>query len=448
MGIEKTLILSIAATILVAFTIVNFRKTLYAWILLGGVVGVPVLVVRESRLMFSELLIALLLSLWLLERKLNLGLISLPNLRGNKTNIEKSMWTMIIAFTLSTIFNILFQDPAVGGEHTFVLAKLMALFLYVASVMSALLISDTITSLIEIRRLCILMIILGLFVCVAQLQGRHGFLGLFPGHVAWPWMSVTLLFSFALAYFLFDKRFSKKLQAIIIFTLIAGHIFYSFFTGTATYKAPILVSLVIITVIFYHRYGKAALIFVSIAGILFLTTSSLLTLYVAQERQEGSLTRFDIWRHSLSITAEQPLFGIGPYNYYDYSIYVAAKKSRRDPRYALGVITSPHNQYVQILTETGLLGTGVFLWFLFELCKLIKSLISCSFDSKTNILLSALTAIILSRLAVGLVGDYLIPQYHNGGLQTFCSTIYFWISLGVLISLRRISITENQSLQN
>ena len=60
-----------------------------------------------------------------------------------------------------------------------------------------------------------------------------------------------------------------------------------------------------------------------------------------------------------------------------------------------------------------------------------------------GIFASAISAILVSRLTIGLIGDYLLVQYHNGGLQGFCSTVYFWICLGVLIGLQKILVLEN-----
>ena len=105
---------------------------------------------------------------------------------------------------------------------------------------------------------------------------------------------------------------------------------------------------------------------------------------------------------------------------------------------------SPHGQYVQLLVETGLLGALTFLWFLFELFKLLRYFLKNQKDFRVNIVASAISAILISRLAAGILGDYIIPQYHNGGLQSFCSTIYFWIGVGILIGLKRVLLFEQQ----
>lgn len=185
----------------------------------------------------------------------------------------------------------------------------------------------------------------------------------------------------------------------------------------------------------------------AITAVIFAVTLSIFNFYVKQEKQEGSLgasngARVAIWQHSFAIFLEQPIFGVGPYNYYDYSLYVASKRNNGDQQ--KGVMTSPHGQYVQLLVETGIIGVAAFLWFIIELFKLIKYFLTDKKDFRINIIASALSAILISRLAAGILGDYIIPQYHNGGLQSFCSTIYFWVAVGILVGLKRVHLLEQK----
>ncbi len=457
MDIKQLLVIASSGTAVLAFATISFRKALFTWILLAGVIGIPILVVRQSHLMFSELLLAPLLFLWFMKKKLGLGFIKLSELSRTKTNIENSMWAMIGAFTISTVFNLILKDPSVGGTHMFVMGKLMALFLYIAPVMAALVVADSIDSFDDVRRICFLLITLGIFTFIAvrpvnQLLPEEvkDLLRGFQGDVGWPWMSVTILFSFSLAYLVFHPKITKKVQNVFVSFVIGLNLITVYLSGAATYKAIILANCVLVLTILYFRSRVMAFSIFCITIITFLATFHIYTYYVEQERQEGTWGRRGsarpvVWQHSLVIFAERPIFGVGPYNYYDYSLYVASKRTDRNRNW--GVMTSPHGQYVQILVETGAIGALAFSWFMIELFRLLKYFMKLNSDYRINIIASAIAAILVSRLAVGLVGDYVIPQYHNGGLQTFCSTVYFWVCLGILIGLKRIVMLEDKQTE-
>jgi hypothetical protein len=357
------------------------------------------------------------------------------------------MWAMIAAFTTSSIFSIIFKDPAVGGPHIFLAGKLMALFLYIAPVMAALLIADMIRSLNDVLTICVLLIISGLLTFLGDLPIVGRLVIIIREHIGWTWMTVTIPFSFSLAYLIFHPKLTKKLQNSLISLVLGLQVFSAYFLGTATYKAIIIANYAIILTVFYYRSRMMAFLVSLVSIFVFLLTLATFTHYVKQETDEGSwgatsTSRIAIWQQSLIIFKERPIFGIGPYNYTDYSRYVASRNLGRGASW--GVMTSAHGQYLQILVETGVIGTLTFLWFMIELLKLLKYFLKLNTDYRINAVASAIVAILVSRLAVALVGDYLIANYHNAGLQSFCVTVYFWVCLGTLIGLRKVIMVEEE----
>lgn len=450
MYFENILFIASIGMFLLAIGIVNFRITFNTWILLAGALGIPLLTVRKSPLMLSELLLAPLILIWIMGKILGKGFIKQEGSSNPRVNTEiiKSLWAMIAAFSLSFIFSLILEDPSVGGRHVFIMGKAMALFLYVASVVAALITADMIRSFDDVRRICFLLITLGIFIFIGesfQNTSLFGFLKVFQKGVGWEWMNVTILFAFSLAYLVFSPQVIKKLKYSFIPLGLAFSVLSAYFLGTATYKAIIISYVSIIFTIFYYKSKKMALLFFGISIIIFVLSFSIFIYYVDEETKEGSWgegasSRSAIWEHSFLIFMERPIFGVGPYNYYDYSLYVSAKRKNLPENW--GVMTTPHGQYPQILAETGVIGTLAFLWFMIELLRLLKYFLTPNVDFRINIIASAISAVLISRLVIGLLGDYVIPQYHNGGLQNFCTTVYFWVCLGVLIGLRRITQTE------
>ena len=77
--------------------------------------------------------------------------------------------------------------------------------------------------------------------------------------------------------------------------------------------------------------------------------------------------RLTVWRHTLEMVRDHPLLGVGPGNW-----------QYRYPRYDKGDwITDnaapqrPHNDFLWILSETGILGLIAYLWMIYTLCKTV-----------------------------------------------------------------------------
>jgi O-antigen ligase len=458
MGVEKLLIVLLLGFGFLIFVLLNFRKALYLWILLAGAIGIPIIIVRESQLMFSELCLAPLLFLWFINKKLGIRFFKLSELSKIKLNIERAIWALALVFTISTMLNLSRDSPAFRNffEHiisfrstsayTFIIGRLVAWFIYVASVLVALLVADTIRSFDDIRRISLLLIALGLFTFFTSFQKQSSFLANFQKGIGWLPLNILNLFSFSLAYLVFHPKIIKKIQSLLICLIFVGQIFVAFILGFARWKTIIIGTLTSILVVFYYRSRALAFLLIYIGLIISILAFALYNFYIMQERQEGALSeygRFFIWKHSLFVLLENPIFGVGPYNYWDAAITLATRPDSPS-KIPLGwVASTPHGQYMQILAETGIVGMVVFLWFIIELFKLLKYFLKKDPDYRINIVAAAVISIIVSRLMIGLIGDYILPQYHNGGLQNFCSTVYFWVCVGILIGLKKLKHSNN-----
>jgi O-antigen ligase len=144
---------------------------------------------------------------------------------------------------------------------------------------------------------------------------------------------------------------------------------------------------------------------------------------------EGDFQRLILWRDALELAAQRPFLGIGPGNYLDYTM-----------RYGnLNVwLSSPHGNYQQITAEMGLVGLGFTLWIAVRGLTLGWRLFRRATDPFRRSLAIAATCSLAGPVAAGVLGDFLIPNYHNGGSTNFTATVYSWIILGLLMSLERL----------
>lgn len=83
--------------------------------------------------------------------------------------------------------------------------------------------------------------------------------------------------------------------------------------------------------------------------------------------------RFDIWKMSLDIYKDHPIFGVGPENFPEVSRQYNFKQSRGPANYFKRP-RSPHSDYFKLFSETGSAGLLFMLFFGFVLLKRIISL--------------------------------------------------------------------------
>ncbi|WP_169746177.1 O-antigen ligase family protein [Kosmotoga pacifica] len=135
-------------------------------------------------------------------------------------------------------------------------------------------------------------------------------------------------------------------------------------------------------------------------------------------------SRFYIWKDVLSIYKNNPtkIFeGIGVGNYYLISnVYENTKRG-------LVRIGSSHNQYLDIMNSSGILGlfvfVGLLIWFL-QKGKIMRD----------TFIKNIYYASILGFAASSFFGDFIIHDPRNAGFLAFTSLGYFWVILGIGLS--------------
>jgi O-antigen ligase len=156
-----------------------------------------------------------------------------------------------------------------------------------------------------------------------------------------------------------------------------------------------------------------------------------------QKVDQGDLTRLGIWDQALGQFRQSPILGTGPAGYaaYNMSIY-------RGSQYSL----STHSNYLDVVMETGIVGTAVFLWFLATMLFLGWRAVSRWQSGFEGGLACGAFGAYLGVLVAMWLGDWLIPFVYNQGIAGYRYTVYSWLFLGFLANLaaRRSSLTEGQ----
>lgn len=142
-------------------------------------------------------------------------------------------------------------------------------------------------------------------------------------------------------------------------------------------------------------------------------------------------TRQEAWTVLLQIVWKSPLLGTGLANYYYFA--------ENYPILGWYVTFISHNNYQDLLVQTGLLGLLAFLWFGLEaLWMTFRLSLRMPPGFASAYALGAFGGV-LGTLASGMLGDWFIPFYYNGGVLGFRSSLLFWVFLGGALALRRMA---------
>jgi O-antigen ligase len=245
----------------------------------------------------------------------------------------------------------------------------------------------------------------------------------------WIWM-VSLSFSQAV----FNRNL-KPIARVGLFVFV-GVIFLSAstLTGWKSGWLPAVLSAAVILALYSRRFAVLMAIGAIAAGPVVFAD------LIASD-QYSYTTRVGAWLTIAEIVKANPILGLGPANYYWYTPYFQILNY-------VAVQFSSHNQYVDIIAQTGLLGLAVFLWFALEVGRLglrLRNHVPVGFAQAY--VYGALGGLV-GTLAAGMLGDWIVPFVYNVGLVGFRASVYGWLFLGGLVALEQIYQYSRQAPQN
>lgn len=146
-------------------------------------------------------------------------------------------------------------------------------------------------------------------------------------------------------------------------------------------------------------------------------------------RDEGGLQRLSLWEKNLQHVANHPFFGMGPAGYAIYNVTYHPEDAR-----------STHNNYFDILAQTGVIGMAVFLWMLATFTWLgLRTFLKVH---KRRDFHAAFVAIAVGGLGAsigaGMLGDWMIPFAYNQTIAGFDHASYCWLFVGGLAALAHL----------
>ena len=147
---------------------------------------------------------------------------------------------------------------------------------------------------------------------------------------------------------------------------------------------------------------------------------------------EGVPTRIPIAMDALNIMIKHPVFGIGFDRYGPHSHIWPLLLGEK-----LGGYTgSAHNDYLQMGVNLGIVGLGLFIWFLWSIWRETFSLYRFTQSRFFKSITSAFLAIIVGFSVECLASESIFGSFENGGYWMFSARVYFWALLSIVVGMK------------
>ncbi|NJN44497.1 MAG: O-antigen ligase family protein [Anaerolineae bacterium] len=147
-------------------------------------------------------------------------------------------------------------------------------------------------------------------------------------------------------------------------------------------------------------------------------------------------TRLEVLPIMLEILEVNPVFGVGFANYYWYT-----------PLFALRgyyVSFNSHNNYADLIVQTGVIGAVLFSWLLAQIGFLawnIRQKVTGGFSiGYVNGAIGGFVGTVI----VATLGDWVLPFVYNIGLSGFRTSVIGWLFLGGLVVLHQLFVANEE----
>jgi hypothetical protein len=406
---------------LVVGLVLTFLRWPSLGLVLAAVAGLVVPYLGPSGLNVTMILVALLLGLWLLDMVV----------LKRRLELAPSRTVAAAAFLVRHLLGVGQLPWLTFALHAPLGAQLGGLSIIVLSAGAFLLMANQMRDLRWLSRmtwaflaLAAMSVVFRLLLPALGLSTQDLFQPV--GTVFYVWL-VAMAFSQAVFNRDLQTGWRLALGGLVLVTL------YVLFIVKFADKSGWLSAFVCIAAIIAARSWRAGLALVPIA---ILSAVLLWTGLLATDEYSIS-TRLDAWLIMAQIIKFSPLLGLGFANYYWYTPLF--------PIRGYAVSFNSHNNYVDIVAQTGFVGLVCYLWFLWEVGRLgwrLRDRVPTGFAQAY--VYGALGG--LAGMAVaGMLGDWVLPFFYNLGLNGFRSSVIGWLFLGGLVSLEQMVMRQNST---
>lgn len=242
------------------------------------------------------------------------------------------------------------------------------------------------------------------------------------GSMFWVW-----LVSLATGLAAFDSRL--RLRWRISLLLLAALAIVVNLVQNPAWASGWIPAIIAVLVIFWLRaprlgwlglLGAAALMLARLERVMAIVTDT-----------ESWAARTQAWEIVLDTANVNPLLGLGPANYYFY----VQRRTIVGWGGAWNVSFSSHNNYVDLIAQTGFVGLLIFFLFVVAMAVIGWRLYQQLPDGFARGYAAAALAGLAATVASGVLGDWFLPFVYNVGISGMRVSILFWLFMGGLLAL-------------
>jgi hypothetical protein len=403
---------------------------LLAIIISGLVVPFSIGTGTGSSINVPILLVVLLIGLWVFQM--------IVMRESGIDRLSRPFWPAV-AFIISTVISFGF-----GQFHWYpvpaasISAQLGGALIFILSAGAFLLVAYHLQSLAALRWLVwVFLVLSGLFMIGRIITPVGQFiLPYFQRAVSdsmfWMWFGVLGFCQVA-----FNTKLNLTWRIIIGFIFGSG-IFVSFYLQRAWISGWLPMIAAIGGCVFIARPRYTIFLGIFMVVFLFLNLHQAEDIVMVGDNPYSLMTRLEAWSIMAKIILKNPVFGLGPANYYRYTALY--------PILGYFVPFNSHNNYIDILSQTGLLGLGSFFWLCWEIGRLLWRSRTHLPDGFEKSFLYGCFGGLIGMILSGMLGDWVIPFVYNVGLEGFRASVLSWLFLGGAVAIFRMVPSSNLSI--
>jgi O-antigen ligase len=378
---------------------------------------------RESRIPLSMLVALVLVALWLLSM-----LWGKPPTRLKPSPINRPLIAFVAVSIISYFWSQIFRDPLLFVWGSFPMVQVAALVVNILLPLTLLYVANQVTEVKWLKYLVAVVLVFGVASTLLYFLDPginrfffyRGTRGLFSMWVA----------AFAYGLALFHKGL-KPWQRALLLALVLLLVYRYFFLGRSWVSGwlPLGVACIVIT---WFRSRRLFFICMTIGLIYFTTNFAFYYQNIVIAEQEGGsgTDRVELWVRNLTHVANHPVLGMGPAGYAPYNMTYHAEDAR-----------STHNNYFDILAQTGVIGFVTFLLIIVQLWRIGRRSVrryAGRRDFEEMYTVVAYSGVF--GMAVGMMlGDWALPFAYNETIAGFDNAVLTWVLLGGMVALEMIS---------
>jgi len=374
----------------------------------------------QSRLVASLLMTMIFTVLWVARM-----LVVDKKLRLKPSRANLPLLGFVLITFISYVWSNAFRDPLVIVWSSWPFVQIGALAVMVLLPAAFFLASNCLTDIKWIKWLTAIIMAVGILEILGDyLHLPLGFLQVRP-------MFPTWFICLAYSQVLFNRRISTVLRLFLL-AFVGVWIYRVFFVQLRWLSAWLPTMLAVGAISFWRSRWLLVVLLIVVLVYAGANLDYLKTAY-AQESAESGVTRLAAYLHNWRVTGKHFLFGVGPAGYAAY--YMS---------YFPGEAMATHSNYLDVLSQTGIVGLLAFLGFFLALALTARDLlgrIKGRFDFTQAFGVGASAALLGVVVATGL-GDWLLPFVYTQTIAGFDYAVYSWILLGAMVSLHRLVTSE------